>query len=85
MAGAWIASNEPYSLDLSPPPDAARIARFLKRAGAVCAAPQEQVRPAGDQGVCGPLPAPAPAAELIIPDASYTSDCGGALTLTGVP
>jgi DNA polymerase-3 subunit epsilon len=86
VAGAWIASNEPYSLDLSPSPDAARIARFLERAGARCAAPGDHAgRPGGQGDWLPPAPAPAPAAELISSDASYTSDSGGALTLTGVP
>jgi DNA polymerase-3 subunit epsilon len=88
VAGAWIASNEPYSLDLSPPPEAARIARFLERAGAVCAAPEELATGRGDQGdwaLPEPALAPSLAADLIMSEASYTSEAGGALTLTGVP
>ncbi len=38
VAASWIAANEPYTLALDPPPDAARIARFLERCGVMPAA-----------------------------------------------
>ncbi len=83
IAAAWVASNEPYALDLTPLPDAARVERFLRAAGAcavaacVAAGPRAGLSPATQGVVAAPPPS------SLAPSA--TSAAGGASTLTLVP
>lgn len=87
IASAWVASNEPYMLDLAPLPDVARIERFLHAAAAGQAPLASQVLAGG--AASAPAAAasqgtPAPAApSSLLPSA--TSAAGGTSTLTLVP
>ena len=90
VAAAWIAANEPHSLDLAPLPSAARTRALRRPRGAACAEPAQR---GPGQGACRrPWPGPVrprprrrTRPRSAAPTRRIPRTPAGALTLAGVP